>query len=250
MQNEIIDKKIVLSKRGKPLFHDLMLDIKNLNIDDQEIENLIDAYGRTDLKGLILKEIEKKKPTSIRAITDIKVREIFAKSDELLSTSELVQILQEQYGLDAKSNQIHEAIKNNDSLHMFGERGWGHEDFFNKLSEQDLTNVGRELIEILILTSGKQRGRVGLLKELSEKVANKSDKKLQSIIKDLNSYDINYVLSKIQKKYPKLQDLGRGNWIWSKTSRERISLSHAALRVLEEEGKPLSISDLQADRID
>ena len=60
LQYEIIDKKIVLSKRGKPLFHDLMLDIKNLNISDQEIENLINAYGRTDLKGLILKEIEKR----------------------------------------------------------------------------------------------------------------------------------------------------------------------------------------------
>lgn len=241
IQIEEFDRKIILSKRGLKI-NDVVNEIEKMNLDPEEINNYVFTLGRMDSLKLILQQIEENKPKSLRGKIKLAIHEIFNKSDSLLAIRELRKILKEEYHIECKANQIGAAISENEHIFLFGKNTWGHEKFFRKLDDRQLNDVGSALIEILILSKSSQRGRVGLLKELA---LNSKGKRISILVEQLEPHDIDWILTKINKNYKKLQSLGRGNWIWSNKSHERITMSHAALKVLEEYGKPLTHSELE-----
>ena len=241
IQVEEFDRKIILSKRGLKI-NDVVNEIEKINLEPEDINNYVFTLGRMDSLQFILKQIEENKPKSIRGKVKLAIEEIFNNSKILLTISDLKTLLKEKYQINSANNQLGEAISNNQNIFLFGKNGWGHEKFFRKLDDRQLNEVGSALIEILILSKSSQRGRVGLLEELK---LNSKGKRISALVEQLEPHDIDWILTKINKNYPKLQNLKRGNWIWSNKSANRITLGHAALKVLEEAGKPLEFKELE-----
>lgn len=236
VQFENFENNIILSKKGKIDFQTILDEIKKNDYEQEEALSLITAVARTDIKQLVINYLDKNKPTSVRGKSINAVKEIFKSASTLLSVSDIKEILKDKYNIPVESNQVAEAIKHNDGVYLFGKNVWGHEDIFRKLSDNQLEAISVDLIQILILSSGKQRGRIGLLKELRKKHENS---KFTSIVNSLEPHDIDWILKKVNFRYPKLKNLNRGNWIWGSGSHERITIGHAILRVLEQEGIPL-----------
>lgn len=243
IQYEKFDNNIVLSRKGLKI-KDVVSEIENQNLKPEAIDSYISLLGRSDAKKLILKDLEKNKPKSTRGRTKLAIKEIFDESRELLPTNKLITLLKDNYDISTHTNVVNDAIANNQGIYLFGKNGWGHEKYFRKIDDKELKIIAPELIEILILSKGSQRGRIGLLKELKSHVKDKANN-LSNIVKKLSAHDIDWILNKVVSEYPKLQNLGRGNWIWSNKSQERITMGHAALKVLEESGKPLAASELE-----
>lgn len=241
IQFEEFDKNIILSRKGLSI-NDVFNEIKNNNLRGEAINNFVSTLGRMDSLKLILKKIEDNKPKSMRGKIKLAIEEIFSKSQDLLTISDLIIIFNKKYDINPQNNQLNDALSNNEFIFLFGKNGWGHEKFFRKLDDRQLNDVGSALIEILILSKSSQRGRVGLLEELKVKSKNK---RLSELVDRLAPHDIDWILTKINKNHPKLQSLARGNWIWSNKSQDRITMSHAALKVLEDAGKPLKTNELE-----
>jgi len=242
VQTEIIEDEMILCRGKKPFFYDLLPKIKSLNLKKTEVEDLLSACNRTDISDLILKQLEKNKPTSTRARSIEAVKEIFIQEEGLLSRKEIHSIFEDKYDMKIQDNQLSEALKENEGIYQFDKRSWGHEDNNRKLSDEELEVVAPVLIEKLILSTDKQRGRVGLLKELKKTSKNKN---IHSKLVNLNPYDVDWILDKVNQTYPKLHHLKRGKWIWSKTPPKRIQISHVVLEILEKEGRPMKFSELE-----
>ena len=247
LQFEKVDHNIILSKKGLTV-DEVVSEIENKNIKPDQVNDYISLLGRSDVKDLILQKLEINKPKSKRGRVHLAIKEIFDESKELLPTYKLVKLLKDNFEINAHTNVINEAISKNDGIYLFGKNGWGHEKYFRKLDNRQLEMIAPVLIEILILSKDTQRGRVGLLKELKTNAKDKSFY-TNTLIQNLSPHDIDWILRKENNNYPKLQNLGRGNWIWSNKSQSRITLSHAVLQILEDEGSPLRADDIEKKTI-
>ena len=243
LQFEKVNDSIIISKKGLTV-DEVVSEIENNNIKPDLVNDYISLLGRSDAKELILQKLEANKPKSKRGRVHLAIKEIFDESKELLQMREIAELIKEKYKIDAHSNVINDAISKNKEIYLFGKNGWGHEKHFRKLDNKQLGMIIPELIEILILSKDTQRGRVGLLAELKKNVKEKSFY-INDLVQNLSPHDIDWILRKETNNYSKLQNLGRGNWLWSKKSEERITMSHAALKVLEEAGKPLTAKELE-----
>ncbi|MDC3249097.1 hypothetical protein OAU08_02570 [Porticoccaceae bacterium] len=231
---ENIDDHMLVVRNDLPVIDDVISTIISLNIQD-DYSNYLSSIGRIDLTSFIPKFLQVKEPTSVRGQLNIYVAEILDEANETVSVKKIQTILANIYKCHAAPNQITAALKRFDDVFIFSSRGWGRESKFGDFSNEEIESVAKLVIKAMTEQALDEYHLDSILREIT----------FPELLNDrLDTYQLNWILSKVSKKEQLLVNKGRFVWGYGGHTK-RQHLLQVAIEILHAHGAPMSNLDLK-----
>ena len=236
-QIEVIEGDLLIVLTVSPLIAEVVSTIKQLNLDNDYFTYL-SAVGRLDLRDYIPKYLIEKTPMSNRGKIKKYLRIIFDQSTKLLSAPELKGLLLDKHGVTSASNEISNALSEFGDIFLFGPHGWGTQDKFFVLNNNEVIKVQKSITDIFNGSNGMDIHRDQILKKIQ--LGNNAP-----INRKINKYQLSCVLKNMVLTNPDLKARGRDMWGYGLKGKRKTIIG-TAIDILHEHGSPLANAELKS----